>query len=41
MTHNTGKKEARKGSKKSAAPEIIHEDETKKHSSKGVLKRSE
>lgn len=41
MTHNAGKKEARKGSKQSASPEITHEDEIKKHSSKGTIKRSE
>lgn len=38
MTHTTGKKEAKKGSKKSKSPDITHEDEIKKHASKGTIK---
>lgn len=29
--HREGKKEAKKGSKKPAGPEVIHSDEIKKH----------
>ena len=41
MSHMEGKKEAKKGSDKSVKPEVIHEEEIKKHRSKGTIKGNE
>lgn len=38
--HRETKKEAKRG-KKSEKPQTIHEEETKKHSSKGIIKLTE
>ncbi len=41
MTHSEDKKAAKKGSKQPKSPEVIHVDEQKKHSSKGLIKGTE
>ena len=41
MTHREDKKEAKRGTKKSNSPQVTHEDEIKKNSTKGVIKGSE
>lgn len=37
MSHREEKKERKKVDKNPTAPQVIHDDETKKHSSKGVI----
>ena len=41
MTHREDKKEAKRGSKKNKGQEVVHEEEIKKNSTKGVIKGAE
>lgn len=38
MSHEVGKKKTRKQHMKNSKPGAIHEDETKKHTTNGVIK---
>ena len=38
MTHRETKKESKRTDNKSRKPEIIHDEETEKHKSKGVIR---